>query len=475
MAEDDYTAQRQQVEQRLIVRGGAPAIPDREIPLAQRMDELGTPGLSIAVVEHGEIAWAQGYGVRRAGDGEPVTTETLFQSGSISKPVAALGVLRLVEQGVIELNADVNTYLRSWMVPPVDEWQPELTIRQLISHSAGLTVHGFPGYPEGSPLPTVPQILDGVAPANTGPVRVTIIPGTQFRYSGGGTTIVQQALEDVTRRAFPDLLHDLVLAPLGMTNSTYAQPLPEALHHQAAAGHRAGSQPVTGDRHVYPEMAAAGLWSTASDLARFAIGIMRAWNGEPNALLTQEMAQQMLSPILPTHRERGAVDAYIALGLFVNDDRDAPCFGHSGSDEGFSARLLGWPDAGRAVVAMVNGDWSDGATELIDDVFHTIATVHGWEAPASEFPPVEVVDPPRRDLDATWVLPSGFKLIALVRYGDLYLAPQGQPPMRLTRLNATTWSSEVLNTRVEQVIEDGQTTALILHQDGVAQRAVRKG
>lgn len=472
MAQDDYTAQRQRVEQRLIVRGGAPAIPDREMPLAERMAQLDTPGLSIAVVEDSEIVWAQGYGVRRAGDDAAVTTETLFQSGSISKPVAALGVLRLVEQGVIDLNTDVNTYLRSWKVPPIDEWQPELTIRQLISHSAGLTVHGFPGYPEGSPLPTVPQILDGESPANTGPVRVTIIPGTQFRYSGGGTTIVQQALEDVTSRAFPDLLHDLVLAPLGMTNSTYAQPLPDALHQQAAAGHRAGGQPVSGDRHVYPEMAAAGLWSTASDLARFAIGIIRAWRGEPNAILSQEMARQMLTPILPTGT--AALDTYISLGLFVNDDSDSPRFGHGGSDEGFTARLLGWPAAGRAIVGMVNGDTQDGARQLLDDVFHTIATTHSWEAPASEFPPVEVVDPPRRDLDATWVLPSGFKLIALVRYGDLYLAPQGQPPMRLTRLNATTWSSEVLNTRVEQVIEDGRTTALILHQDGVAQRAVRK-
>jgi len=460
--------------ERLIVRGEAPAIPDREVALAGRMARLGTPGLSVAVVERGEIARATEYGVRQAGDPDPVTSETLFQAGSISKPVAALGVLRLVERGDLDLNTDVNTYLRSWTVPPTDDWQPELTLRQLLSHTAGLTVHGFPGYPAGQPLPTLPRVLDGEPPANTDPVRVALVPGTQYRYSGGGTTIVQQVLEDVTGIPFPALMRELVLDPLGMTASTYEQPLPEHLHPRAATGHRAGGVPIPGGWHSYPEMAAAGLWSTASDLARFAIGITRAWRGDGGAIVSQEMARQMLTPILPTFATGGSLDAFVALGLFVNDDRDAPRFGHGGSDEGFTAQLYGWPAAGRAVAVMVNADTENGARTIIDEVIDAVTTAHGWQAAAPEHPPVEVVDPPRRDLDGAWVLPSGFKLIVLVRYGDLYLAPQGQPPMRLTRQDARTWASEVLTTRVEPVIEEGRTVALLLHQDGRTLRAVRR-
>lgn len=469
MAEGDIRAG----VERLIVRGGTPAIPDREVALGERMARLGTPGLSVAVVEDSATVWSKGFGVRQAGDSDPVTSETLFQAGSISKQVAALGVLRLVERGELDLNTDVNTYLRSWNVPPVGDWQPELTLRQLLSHTAGLTVHGFPGYPAGRPLPTVPQILDGEPPANTDPVRVAIVPGTQYRYSGGGTTIVQQVLEDVTGVPFPVLMRELVLDPLGMHASTYEQPLPEPLRPRAASGHRAGGVPIPGGGHVYPEMAAAGLWSTASDLARFAIGIMRAWRGDAGAIVSREMARQMLTPILPTFAPAGVLDAFVALGLFVNDDRDEPRFGHGGSDEGFTAQLYGWPAAGRAVAVMVNADTEDGARQLIGEVVDAVATAHGWQAAPPEHPPVEVVDPPRRDLDGAWVLSSGFKLIALVRYGDLYLAPQGQPPMRLTRQDARTWASEVLTTRVEPVIEDGRTVALLLHQDGRTLRAVR--
>lgn len=460
--------------ERLVVRGGAPALPDHEVALAERMAKLGTPGLSIAVIEDSEIAWANGFGVRQAGDPAPVTRETLFLAGSISKPVAALGVLRLVEQGVLALNTDVNTYLHSWKVPPVGDWQPELTLRQLISHTAGLTVHGFPGYPAGRPLPTVPQILNGEPPANTDPVRITIVPGTQFRYSGGGTTIVQQVLEDVTGTPFPELMRELVLEPLGMHVSTYEQPLPAPLQARAATGHRSGGVPIPGDWHTYPEMAAAGLWSTASDLARFGMGITRAWRGDAGAIISQEMARQMLTPILPTHPPAGSLDTFMGLGLFLNDDRDAPRFGHSGSDAGFTAQLFGWPAANRGITLMVNADWDRGARQLIDEVIDAVATARGWQAAPSEFPPVEVVDPPRRDLDGTWVLPSGFKLIVLVRYGDLYLAPQGQPPMRLTRLDARTWISEVLTTRIEPIIENGRTVALLLHQDGRTLRAVRR-
>src|SRR5947208_16880677 len=145
-----------------------------------------TAGVSVAVIQNGEIEWARRFGVKEAGKPEPVTAETLFQAGSISKPVAAMAALRLVQEGRIDLDEDVNTYLTSWKVPPNGPWQPRVTLRQLLSHTGGTTVHGFPGYPRGSAVPTMRQVLDGEQPANTSAVRVNAFPGTLHRYSGGG-------------------------------------------------------------------------------------------------------------------------------------------------------------------------------------------------------------------------------------------------------------------------------------------------
>src|SRR5579871_2129636 len=203
-------------------------------PLAERLAYYETPGISIAVIEDYEIAWTRGYGVKEAGKSDAVTTETLFQAGSISKPVAAMAALHLVEAGKLDLDEDVNTYLTSWKVPPNADWQPRITLRQLLSHTAGLTIHGFPGYLPTRPIPTVPQLLDGEPPANTGAVRVNAVPGTQFRYSGGGTTIVQLMLMDVLGKPFPQIMRKLVLDPLQMHHSTYEQPLPPSRAEFAA-------------------------------------------------------------------------------------------------------------------------------------------------------------------------------------------------------------------------------------------------
>ncbi|WP_281388914.1 serine hydrolase domain-containing protein [Kribbella qitaiheensis] len=232
--------------------------------------EFQVPGISWAVIEGGEIVDRGSAGWVEAGRADPVTDRTLFQACSISKPIAVFAMLRLVDQGVLDLDEDVNRRLKSWQVPQTGDWQPVVTLRHLVSHSAGLTVHGFPGYPYGEKLPTARQILDGVPPATNFGVRVDTVPGTQFRYSGGGTVVVQQLLEDVTGRPFRQLLQELVLAPLGMADSDYAQPLPEDRHSQAAVAHNGVGQPIEGRWHSYPELAAAGLWTTPSDLVTFA-------------------------------------------------------------------------------------------------------------------------------------------------------------------------------------------------------------
>jgi len=236
------------------------------------LERFSVPGASWAVIEDGEITQTGTAGVIEAGGTTAVAPNTLFQAASISKPVAVLAMLRLVDRGLLDLDEDVNQKLTSWQVPSLDGWQPRVTLRQLASHTAGMTVSGVPGYPYDEDVPTTLQVLNGVRPAYTG-VRVDLVPGTQFRYSGGGTLVMQQLLEDVTHKPFRELAQELVLQPLGMSDSDYAQPLPKDRHARTATGHDELGNPLEGRWHTYPQLATAGLWTTPTDLARFAIGV----------------------------------------------------------------------------------------------------------------------------------------------------------------------------------------------------------
>jgi CubicO group peptidase (beta-lactamase class C family) len=231
-----------------------------------------------------------------AGSDKPVNAETLFQAASISKPVAAMAALALVGRGKLALDEDVNRKLVSWKVPENDFTKEEkVTLRRLLSHSAGLTVHGFPGYAADEPVPTLRAVLDGAKPANTKAILPDMTPGSSWRYSGGGYCVVQQLLMDVTGKPFPLLLQEMVLGPLGMNHSSYEQPLPSAKCGLAAVGHTSTGQPIKGKWHIYPEMAAAGLWTTPSDLARFAIELQKCRIGKSKRVLSTRMAQQMLT------------------------------------------------------------------------------------------------------------------------------------------------------------------------------------
>src|SRR3982751_1769554 len=278
-----------------VLRGLRPSVevvgrPPVQWALAERMKEHMVPGISIAVIEGGRISWARGVGVKEAGKSDSVTPGTLFQAASISKPVAATAMLRLVERGTLQLDTNVNKYLTSWKVPDNKFTATEkVTLRRIVSHTAGLTVHGFPGYDPSAPRPTVVQVLNGEKPANTEAVRVDTTPGTIERYSGGGTTIMQQLLVDVSGKPFPTLMQELVLGPVGMTSSTYEQPLPAARAGEAAHAPGGDGAVVPGGWHVYPEMAPAGLWTRPTDLLKWAIAITDARAGRSTALLSQAM------------------------------------------------------------------------------------------------------------------------------------------------------------------------------------------
>jgi CubicO group peptidase (beta-lactamase class C family) len=361
--------------------------------LADRLAHYRVPGVSISVINDGEIEWAKGYGTLEAGGNAPVTTETLFQAASISKPVAALASLHLVEGGLLELDEDVNAKLVSWQVSENEFVQEKkVTLRGLLSHYAGLTVHGFKGYPAGVERPTLLQVLDGAPPANSDPVRVNIEPGSKGRYSGGGYSVMQQLCIDVTGQPFADLLQETVLKPLGMIHSTFEQPLPAETFKLAAKAHGADGKAIQGGAHIYPELAAAGLWTTPSDLARFALGVQQAFAGESAQVISEKTAGQLLTyqwqeskpsmhPLMPPN---------MGLGLFLAQTSSALYFSHSGGNEGYRCQLIALRDQGQGAVVMTN---SNLGMMLFPEILFSIAQEYGWPGFASVTWPLAKVDP----------------------------------------------------------------------------------
>ncbi len=359
------SARLQRVEQIAVELRGAPGEEPLRLSLPELMKTFNAPGLSIAVIENYKIVDVKAYGVIAPGSSTPVTTKTLFQAGSISKPVAATGALSLVEQGKLSLDENVNNKLTTWKVPENEFTQTEkVTLRRLMSHTAGLTVHGFPGYDVDAPVPSIVQVLNGEKPANTDPIRVDIVPGTKSRYSGGGVTIEQLMMMDVTGKKFPDLMRALVLDKIGMTDSSYEQPLPPARAAMTAGGAYGDGKAVHGKWHVYPEMAAAGLWTTPTDLAKFAIEIALSKQGKANHILSQKMTQEMLTPVIDN----------VGLGLFMEKDTPGQ-FGHDGADEGFQALLTMNADTGNGIALMAD---SDNGISVMNYVLRRVVKEYAW-------------------------------------------------------------------------------------------------
>lgn len=410
---------------------------DLEMPRTEPLGDLTDlmraahlPGVSVALIHDGQIVDALAAGVLRHGANDAVSPQTPFQAASISKAIAAFCALRLVSDGRLDLDADVNSALRSWRIPANGGWQPVVTLRQLLSHTAGTTTHGFMGYPEGRALPSVPEVLDGGG--NSDPVRVTALPGTRFRYSGGGYTVVQQLLSDVTGRAYADLARDLVLGPIGMAASAFD----EGRRPGFATGHGPGPSPLPGGAHRYPELAAAGLWSTPTDLARFLLAVEACRRGEPDALLLKELAEPMLA---------AAADVPYGLGLELGPD--ATWFGHNGSNEGFQCAARFYPAARSGAVVMTNGAF--GSLVIHQFLLPKLAAALGWpDAPAAPEPSGPAV--PGRYGD--YVVEAGGRGLALT-------AP-GQAPIELSP-SERGWRATVVNLDVRFEGDE-----IVISQDG---------
>jgi CubicO group peptidase (beta-lactamase class C family) len=352
-----------------------------------RMRAYGAPGVSIAIIQDGEVAWARGYGLADIKSRRHVSTNALFQAASISKPITAVGVLTLARDGRLNLDNDVNRYLKNWQLATTIAVTP----RMLLSHTAGINLHGFEGYNRGAPLPTLLQILDGSPPANTPPVAVEAIPGRSVSYSGGGYEILQKLVEDVSGEAFDKYMKTHVLEPMGMAHSSFAQPFGRDDESKAATGYYAGGSEVPGRFRVAPELAAAGLWTTPTDVARYVISVQKSAAGLATQPLSFELANAMLSP---TFGARG-------LGPTLNGAGESARFGHDGFNEGFESTFAAYVHGGKGAVVMVNSSF---AFMLIEEIMDSISRAYAWpdygetdqRPPDAVFHQQQVIPVPRR-------------------------------------------------------------------------------
>ncbi len=339
------------------------------------LKQFNVPGVSVAVINGFAIEWARGYGLADVQTGTPVTAETVFQAASISKPVAAMASLRAVQDGRFTLDQDVNTILKSWKLPG-DGYTNErpVTPRALMSHTSGTgDAFGFPGYAPGLPLPTVQAILDGKPPSNRRAVRLERAPLTGYEYSGGGVMIQQLALSDALGRPFVEIARDSVLKPIGMTNSTFEQPLPASREKQAARAHNRMGARMGDPWHVYPEHAAAGLWTTPTDLTKFLLEVQMTLAGRaagrnaPGRVLTRPLMLEMVTPV--------GVGPF-AVGFQIAKEGEGWYFSHGGSNWGFQCHAIAHRLKGYGLVLMTNGD-NGGA--LMQEMRRRLQQAYKWD------------------------------------------------------------------------------------------------
>ena len=358
----------------IIARIEAPQVPDRQGLDSHTIDglmrEFQVPGASIAVIKDFAIHWAKAYGVSDVETGRRVDSSTPFQAASISKPVAAMAAMRLVQDGRLTLDGDINAVLKSWRVPASDHTRRQpVTPRALMSHTAGADDgFGFPGYDPGSALPTLVQILNGEQPSNVGNVVFSRAPYAGYKYSGGSIVLMQLAMEEITSQVFAEFMRTTVLDPLAMINSSFAQPPSAEFARRVARAHNGSGRTSPAPYHIYPEQGAAGLWTTPTDLAKFVMEVQNAVRGPRGAVLQQGAAREMITPV---------GTGPFAVGFTIERRGEGWYLTHGGSNWGFRASIVGHLRKGYGLAIMTNGDGGGG---LIRELEERIAAAYNWDS-----------------------------------------------------------------------------------------------
>lgn len=414
------------------------------------------PGLSIAVIQNHKLVWAKGYGFANDSSKTPVTTQTLFQAGSISKSLNAVGVMKLVQQNKLDLNADINNYLNSWKFPydSVSKGK-KITTANLLSHSAGINVHGFGGYEPGAPIPTIVQVLNGEKPANTPRIHSVVAPGLGYQYSGGGITVSQLMVMDITSQPYADYMKKEVLKPFGMNGSTFTQPAADDDKKLLAIAYNEDEKPIRGNYHIYPEQAAAGLWANPIDLAKYIIAMQLAYEGKANKVLNTETVKQMFKVYAGS--EAG-------LGVFISKTDSVSYFSHDGADAGFRARYVGSFEGGNGIVVMVNSN-NDG---VINELINSVAKVYGFKG--LYHPNIKTLVPVTADILKTYTgkfLVGAPRVLAITEdNGHLYAQVSGDSKRELYPQSANRFFFRDLNYELEFNKDADGKVHLIFYGDG---------
>jgi len=445
-----------------------------ELTIEALMEQFGVPGVSVAVIRDFDLHWAKGYGVADVETGAPVDTETMFQAASISKPVAAMAVLRAVQDGLFELDEDINDILTSWRLVGGEFTRDRpVTPRGLTSHTSGLgDGFGFPGYDPDDPIPTVVQILEGHELSNVGPLFMEREPGTFEEYSGGGVTLMQLALSDARQQPFAELMQEAVLTPVDMTRSSFVQPISAEHDRNAARAHDDEGGSMGPKWHVYPEQAAAGLWTTASDLARFAIEVQKSARGESNRVLSRTTVQEMLSPV--------GVGGF-AVGFSIGREGQGWYFSHGGGNWGFRCILMAHKSKGYGLAIMTNAE-RGGA--VMSEISRRIQVAYEWDsmaepvprgyAPQVERTAIDVDTDILRTYVGSYEFEDGDTIAVDLVDGQLFVTPAGQDRFRLYAESDTNFFLRLVNAQVTFRTTDGGHMEMVVHQGGRDQVGTRQ-
>lgn len=354
------------VENRLLIAVEIEGEKNKISTIQERMKYFDVPGLSIAVIKDNQIEWAKSYGVKDKETKEKVTLNTLFQAASLSKPVTAMIALKLAAQGKIDLKRDINKQIKTWQIPENEfTKQKAVTPELLILHLSGLNVPAYPGYSTTDSIPNTIDILNGSRPANTEPTKVEIVPGTEWRYSGAGYTVLELLMLEVTGKSFPLLMKELLFIPLGLKNSTFSHNLSGSKQNLIAKAYKEDGSMVAGGYHVYPEKAAAGLWTTSLEYAKIIIELQKSYFGNSNKIITQKTAQFML-----TKHWRG-----MGLGFILRNEGDRIALAFSGGNEGYICDIYSYLHSGSGVVIMTN---SNNGAPLIEEIYRSLSREYSW-------------------------------------------------------------------------------------------------